>query len=439
MLRLSLSSPRRRLLALAVGAGVLGGCALGILRWLEVTRARSAWDRPRLERAGRLAGDDAAIQHRLGQWQQFSLLEGDFDRALRHYRRATELNPYQSDYWLDLADAQLFAGDSAAAATALERALQVDPRTPRTLWRAGNFWLRAGEPARAFAYFRQVLLADPRLAPLIVQVSHRTLRDPDLILRDVLPPRPEFLIVYLRQLVRDGPSESPAAARVWEKLAALGQPFAAEGVLFYVDFLIATRQLPQAMRVWNDLKNLRLLPADPDAALADIELLHNPGLRTPILNGGFDWRVEPSPAVSVGLGAGRQGERPPAVFIRFLGQENLHYRHFFQYVPAQPNRRYRLQAWVSTEGITTESGPRLEIADADHPLLASARSPVLVGTTDWVRQEVDFATGPETRLLRVGIVRLPSRRLDNKVRGLVRASEFTLRELGTASGRGAQP
>ena len=428
MPQLSLASGGRRVLALVVGLGILTGSAVGLLRWLQASQARTVWDRASLERAARLESDNAFYHHRLGQWEQFSLVEGDLPRALLHYRRATELNPYESEYWLDLAEALLLSDGTAEAEAAVAQAVQVDPRTPHTLWRVGNFWLRAGQPTRAFAYFRQVLVAEPPMTPLVVQVCHRALGDPEILLREVLPPQPPFLLDYLRYLVWAG--ESVAAARVWEELVALAQAFEPQQVLFFLDYLIRTRQLPQAMKVWSDLKILRLLPAEN---LASGELLYNPALRAPILNGGFDWRVERNPHVSVRLGAGRQGEQPPAVVIRFSGEENLHYRNFYQYVVVEPRRRYRFQAWLSTDGITTESGPRLEMADPYDLQAEVAYSPGLVGTNDWTPQQVEFVTGPETRLLRVGIARLPSRRLTNQIRGTVRAAEFRLQAVRPGS------
>lgn len=417
-----LRSVRHRALTLVLGLLVLGGSAAGILRWFQASRARSSWDRATLERAARLESDNAFYQHRLGQWEEFSLAEGDLERALVHYRRATELNPYESSYWLDWAEALQLTGKTAEAEAALARALQVDPRTPRTLWRVGNFWLRSPEPSRAFPHFRRLLLTDPTFSLPVIQAGHRALGRPEILLREVLPAQPRFLLAYLRYLVRH--REEKAAGRVWQALVGLGQAFDPKQAFFYLDELIRTRELPRAVAAWSDLNVLGLLPGQ---GRTRDELLYNADLRAPILNSGFDWRVEPVRHVGVTLGAGRQGEQPAAVVVRFSGEHNLRYRHFFQYVVVEPKTRYRFGAWLSTEGISTDSGPRLEIADADNPQAAVARSPSLVGTNDWRHEQVEFVTGPETRLLRVGIARLPSRRLDNRIRGSVRASEFSLR------------
>ncbi|MFQ5723306.1 MAG: tetratricopeptide repeat protein, partial [Terriglobia bacterium] len=305
---------------------------------------------------------------------------------------------------------------------------QVDPRTPETLWRAGNFWLRAGEPARAYPYFHRALAAQPNLAPLVAQVSHRLLGDPDLVLRQALPAQPRFFLVYLRYLLTI--EDNAAAARVWDRLVEQGGSFPVRQGLFYLDSLIGHQQASEAEKVWNDLKRLGLVAGGSSSP--EGELLHNSDLRQPILNGGFGWRAVGVANVNLSRGPARPGSQTPALVIRFVGDENLDYRHFFQYVLVEPNRRYRFQAWMSTEEITTESGPRLEVAELGRGG-GVERSPGLVGSNDWVLEQVELTTGPQTRLLRVGIVRLPSRRVSNHIRGTVRASEFSLRRLERGS------
>ena len=413
----------RRLLALAAGLAALGLAAAGIVRGYQAAQARAAWNAESLERAVRLEPDNAAGWHRLGRWEELSLTPGNLERAREHYREAARLNPYESRYWLDLANLLAITGTPPEAESAVGHALRVDPNTPATLWAAGNFWLRTPEPQRAFPFLRSALEADPGLAPALIQSCHNAVRDPDVLLREVLPPRPRFLLVYLWLLVRQ--QEADAAARVWRALTQLEDSFQAEQALFYVDYLIDSGDADSALLAWNDLKRLKRVPE----AGAPGELLYNAGLRRAPLNGGFDWRVVDHPDVSVAQAGGRTGSAA-AVVLRFLGEDNLHYRHFFQFVPVSPNTRYRFEAWASSENISTESGPRLEVYAPHDSSAPPAYSAALVGTNDWQPLAVDFTTGPRTRLVRVGIVRLPSQRVENRIRGVVRATEFSLRQVG---------
>lgn len=424
MPQLSFQTTGRRLLALAAGLAVLGVAAAGILRGYQAGQARAAWDAYALQRAVHLEPDNAAGWHRLGRWEELSLAEGNLQRAREHYREATRLNPYDSRYWLDLANLLAVAGAPREAEAAVAQALRVDPHTPSTLWAAGNFWLRSAEPHRSFPYLRAALEADPGLAPALIQSCHNAVRDPDILLREVLPARPRFLLVYLWLLVRQ--DETTGAARVWQALVQTGRDFTAEQALFYVDYLIDSGDADSALQAWNDLKRLKLVP---EASGAE-ELLYNAGLGQAPLNGGFDWRVLEHPDVSVTQSNGRPGSAATAVVIRFLGEDNLYYRHFFQHVPVAPNTRYRFEAWVSSENISTESGPRLEVYEPQNSAVPPAYSAALVGSNDWRPLAVELTTGPRTRLVRVGIVRLPSQRVDNRIRGVARATEFSLRQVG---------
>ncbi len=53
-------------------------------------------------------------------------------------------------------------------------------------------------------------------------------------------------------------------------------------------------------------------------------------------------------------------------------------------------------------------------------------TPNLVGTQPWALDEADFTAGPRTHLVRIGLRRLSSSKLDNKLRGTVWVDEVSL-------------
>jgi tetratricopeptide (TPR) repeat protein len=54
--------------------------------------------------------------------------EGDFARAIRHYRKALEINPHSAYAYAQLGEAQVFQNDKESARRSLTRALELDPR-----------------------------------------------------------------------------------------------------------------------------------------------------------------------------------------------------------------------------------------------------------------------------------------------------------------------
>ena len=77
-----------------------------------------------------------------------------------------------------------------------------------------------------------------------------------------------------------------------------------------------------------------------------------------------------------------------------------------QYVPVQPNVRYRLSTFVKSEEIVSASGPRIVVQDYyGNQVLASAED--LLSTSGWRELLADFATGPQTRLIAIKVMRVP--------------------------------
>jgi len=112
--------------------------------------------------------------------------------------------------------------------------------------------------------------------------------------------------------------------------------------------------------------------------------------------------------------------------VRFDGKHNLAFGHVAQYAAVEPDTAYRLTAWVRTEGITTDSGPRIGVYDPLDRAALSAETGNLTGTAAWQEQTLEFRTPPETRIVIVQVVRPPSRKLDNQIAGTLWLDDVSL-------------
>ncbi|HXX99373.1 MAG TPA: hypothetical protein VEI54_00540, partial [Candidatus Limnocylindrales bacterium] len=72
--------------------------------------------------------------------------------------------------------------------------------------------------------------------------------------------------------------------------------------------------------------------------------------------------------------------------------------------------RYRLSAFVKSEEIDTASGPRLAVEDFPSGRIL-ANTEEFLNTNDWLQRSTEFATGPESRLVTLRILRVPGDRL----------------------------
>jgi len=80
---------------------------------------------------------------------------------------------------------------------------------------------------------------------------------------------------------------------------------------------------------------------------------------------------------------------------------------------------------------------RFEIVDPKDPARLDIITPNETGTIPWTLEQIDFTTGPNTRLISIRVVRKPSVRLDNELRGTVWIDDVSIVPRG-ASGETAK-
>jgi len=378
-----------------------------------------------LEKALSLDPSNPALHHRLGEVLFHASGGGqDFAAGLVHLRRATELNPVEALYWLDLAAACESAGDTACTGRSLERALELSPRTPRVLWSAANYHLRTNRSEKALPIFQRLLKLDPAYAPATFQVCVPLL-GPVLVEEEILggnrDPRLQLAFVnFLGEHGQDGPANAGWGRLEREPRAqapAQQPPFTFSEVEPYLDHLIESGAEPQALRVWNDLERMGVV-ADPGSqshARPD-DLVFNGSFEQPPLNAGFDWRYQQEPFVSAGLtSAAHSGSH--GLQIEFSGEQNGEYEPVYQFVPVDPGRSYLLSAFVRSDAISSDSGPRLRVLDPACPDCLSIATETTVATTSWHAIHLAFATGPKTDRVRISVWRPRSRAFPPEISG----------------------
>ncbi len=421
----SIASALRRWLLVAGVLLVAGAlCVEAGKHWLAEHWAHSP-DPPDWGRAAELQPSNAGYWHRLGQSAEFDFEQKDLHPAILHYRRATELNPRSATYWLDLARAYETSGEADHARGAFERAKTAHPISSEVAWRFGSFLLRRGQLSLALAELRRSFLADPRHLHPALDLCWRASRDVELILDGLLPPESSFHLQALAYFISR--QEIDPALATWNRFQALGRPFEFRRVIPLLNALIREDRLVEARDVWQQaLAVSRVMPDQPGLLPA----VWNGGFEEELLGGGFGWRKPRVAGASFDFDTttARAGQR--SLRITFDGSANLNFQHLVQYVLVKPHNRYRFEAFLRTEAISSDSGMRFRIYDPRRPASLDVVTPNLVGTVPWSLQEVQITTGPETRLLAIALRRLPSRKFDNKLQGSVWVDDVSLTPLG---------
>jgi tetratricopeptide repeat protein len=370
-------------------------------------------DAESLRLATRLDPDNSDYHLKLGRIYQYSLTDINSAAALEELSRAAELSPLDAQTWLDLGAAQELQGRLDEAESSLRRADELAPNLPNFQWAIGNFFLLRGNLDEALRHFKVVLAGDRQYDQAIFSTAWKAVGDGDKILATLIPDSVSAQVNYLYYLVNQ--SKSAEAAKVWARIAANLQGFDPVWANPYIDWLMRNHQPDEAHQVWTELQKRQLV----SESAAPGNLVSNGDFEGGLENMGFGWRVYGVPGVYVGLDSTVFHSSGHSLVISFPGTENFFYQGVYQWVKVAPGVAYQARAYMKTDGITTDSGPRLEVMDTLDSRALNQFSPQVRGTNaDWTLLTVEF-TPKETHYVTVCIARVPSEKLDNKVAGRV--------------------
>jgi len=386
-----------------------------------------------LRRAVRLYADNDEIQYQLGIVAFYSTTDPNVAEGMEHLRRAAELNPYSGLYRAQIAAACGSIGDDACVKQNFDRALILSPMVPRIRWLAANGYLRTAGVDSALIQLRALLqmASQPgsasELSAYVPSVFGLCLHviDPQTVVDKVLPAGsgPALQLEFVDFLSTHDRLE--AAYPVWNRVVARGWQFPFSLAKPYLGQLIDARRYDEAESVWQDLKRIGIIhqprPKDQD------ELVFNGGFEQAPLNAGFDWRFwdDAYPPVDLSSPAAYQGAR--CLRIEFNVKRNDEYEPVFQYVPVVSGQRYHLSAYVRTEDITSDSGPRLRVLDPDHSGALDDSTEGTVGTTGWHQVGLTFTAGAVTKIVKLSVWRPRCRSLPYEISGTCWLDDVSLR------------
>jgi hypothetical protein len=325
--------------------------------------------------------------------------------ALPFLQTATALNPNRSAYWLDRATAENLIGDFGQVRNSLDKVTATNPRSSGVAWQVANLYLVQDALQPALLEYRKILESDPVLAPQALQVCWRVRPDIDFLLQQVVPASADES--FLSFLVSS--NEPEAAAKVWEKIVVLQQPVERRFLFDYVRYLFNHHDPGQASRVWQQAANLSNLAAYQST---EQNLLVNGDFSLTVLNNGFDWTYQKSPAVSLAIDPGESHSGSQSLRIVFQGVaiEDAGIRHL---VPVNPDTEYVFSGYYKAAEMDGAGAPKFAIQD----VYSGAKlfmSDDLRDAASWTIVNGSFVAGPETHLIALRVARVPA---DRPIRG----------------------
>jgi tetratricopeptide (TPR) repeat protein len=399
-------------------------CALGAtsytflaLKIYMAHRLSTNMDQASLMRAVRLEPQNAGYHDLLGRYLIF-VVEDRF-AAAAELKEAVALNPSNAFYWLDLAQADLSLGSKLEEQEAIKRALASDPTTPDVAWAAANLLLFQGDVEHALSLYAVVLNHSPKLVrPSLDQCWHMT-HSAERIL-PLLPPEPDVYLQFLHLLIVE--NEPIAAAQVWQSLLHLNKVFDYHEGLFYVDSLLLSHEVAQAVDAWEQL-------ARRSAELKEYRtagnMVTNSDFSHDILNSGFDWHYAPSNGAALSLNRsdsyGTGSTQSVSIVYTGAGDD----AGLRQVIAVKPDTLYRLSASVKSDDLQAAIGPTLDAMDTYNNKRYAATDETL-GTTDWHEIAKTFRSGPATQLITISVLRNPA---SSQIRGTFWIDNVAMRSI----------
>jgi len=328
--------------------------------------------------------------------------EADLLKALRR-------DPNSPDRWCDAGDGFVRAGQWSQALYCLSRVLALGPNIPPVLLRASDSYFRLHQIGRALELRARVLQETDTYDDLIFNWYRTEQLPTNAVLANGLPEDARAGRAYLRILMRVDESRGAAEAWNWN----VGHGYADLRLANdYLGFLMNRQQYEAAAQAWA-----RYLGPRRDGYM-ETDWIFNGDFENEFSGSPFDWRIDPRDDVDVARDAGMAHSGAHSLRIRFAGNENINYSYVSETAFVKPGK-YRFEAWVRTDHLTTDEGVGFRVLDPAAPSALDVRTERLTGTNDWKRIERVFDVGPKTQLILIQVVRQPSLKFDNKIAGAV--------------------
>jgi hypothetical protein len=405
----------RQRMQLVAGIALL---AFAYLTLISVEFAASIYashsDLAPLKRAVWLSPGNADYRHRLATFVNFTV--GDPQAAADDYRAAVALNPYDANYWLDLAGSDQVLGDTAGQRTALNRAIAAEPTAPDVAWNAANFFLVDGQIDRALQEFRVVIANDATLADAALKACWRVRPDADALLQEVVPPQLGSLLAF-RQLVASK-QDTEGTIKTWDRIIQLHEKFDTWRLFEQVVYLVQARRPDAAMSAWEQSVGIlgltSYLPTDDN-------LVVNGDFSLDVLNGGFDWTYITRVGVRPELDASdfREGHRSLSLTFEGPGISDA---GFQQLIPVRGGTRYNFSAYYKSADFEGAGGPVIVLRDAYADKILYSSDP-LKDADFWKEVHSQITTAPTTTLLKLAVERVPA---GSPIRGKLWLDDFRL-------------
>jgi len=320
---------------------------------------------------------------------------------------ALRRDPNEPNRWCDAGAAMLKAGQFAAAEYCFSEAVALGPDIPPILMRAGDFYYSLRRTERSLEQRSRILEeTDAYDAGIFDWYTDKKIPVSE-ILAHGLPSGRRAAEAYLRYLING--DHVTEGVEVWNWTFSHG--YADDRLARdYVNYLAGNQKYEDAAQSWA-----RFLGVRRDGYL-ESNWVFNGDFEFELSRLALDWRIDERDDVEVARDASVAHTGSHSLRIRFESKGNVNYNQVGQTAFVAPGR-YRFEAYIRTQEITTDHGISFHIFDPEGPNRVDVSTERLTGTNDWTRIERIILVPLQTKVIQIQVTRQPSLKFDNNIGG----------------------
>lgn len=316
---------------------------------------------------------------------KFSLDESP-ENSVEGFKTVVRLSPNDYRWWIQIGRAFEQADKPENAEKAFLRAIELAPNYTIPRWQAGNFYLRQGREAEAFAQLNKAAENDAVYREQIFSIVWDFYEKDTGKLEQLAGNSPASRMTLAKFYAAKERAED--SLRIWNTLSDEEKKENKIVAELIARALFDKRFYQSAIQFVNQLE------IEPDAK---IETVQNAGFESPISDAKdayFGWRVSTAEKAEVKLDPNQKREGKRSLRVLLNGFQGVELNSLYQIIAVQPSARYRLGFWLRTENLKSAGLPNLEIINPNDNRIITAGKPFPLGTNDWQQFQIEF-TAPE--------------------------------------------
>jgi len=335
-------------------------------------------------------------------------------------RKALRRDPNEPNRWCDAGAAMLQTGHSAAAEYCFSEALALGPNIPPILMRVGDFYYNLGHTNQSLEQRSRILEETDSYDGVIFDWYTDRKIPVGEVLAHGLPPGRRAAEAYLRYLMNGDNMTDAVDVWKWTVLHGYADDRLARD---YVNYLAGNQKYEGAAQSWASYLGPRR------EGYLESNWVFNGDFEFELSKLALDWRIDDRDDVEVARDASVAHTGSHSLRIRFEGKGNINYGQIAQRAFVAPGR-YRFDAYIRTQEITTDQGIGFHVFDPEAPNRVDVSTELLTGTNDWTRIERIILVPAQTKLIQIQVIRQPSLKFDNNLSGTAWIDSVKLSPVG---------